>query len=233
MKKKIKSLLILIALALPMTAQEQKLFTLEDLNFGGTNYHNMQPENMWLTWWGDQLVQTDVEECNLIDTKTGKKKLLFTLDDINRWAESDDSVRYVRHLTNATFPYPDKPLVAVGNRKAYILVDFKAKKMVWQDSISGQTANDWNPVSRATAYVKNFQLYVADGEGHEHQLTTDGSREIVYGQSVHRDEFGITKGTFWSPDGLRLAFSRMDQSMVADYPQVDVFPREATYEPDK
>ena len=73
MKKKIKSLLILIALALPMTAQEQKLFTLEDLNFGGTNYHNMQPENMWLTWWGDQLVQTDVEECNLIDTKTGKK----------------------------------------------------------------------------------------------------------------------------------------------------------------
>ncbi len=233
MKKKIKSLLILIALALPMTAQEQKLFTLEDLNFGGTNYHNMQPENMWLTWWGDQLVQTDVEECNLIDTKTGKKKLLFTLDDINRWAESDDSVRYVRHLTNATFPYPDKPLVAVGNRKAYILVDFKAKKMVWQDSISGQTANDWNPVSRATAYVKNFQLYVADGEGHEHQLTTDGSREIVYGQSVHRDEFGITKGTFWSPDGLRLAFYRMDQSMVADYPQVDVFPREATYEPDK
>lgn len=32
---------------------------------------------------------------------------------------------------------------------------------------------------------------------------------------------------------MRLAFYRMDQSMVADYPQVDIFPREATYEPDK
>ena len=231
---KIKTLITLLALiSLPIMAQE-KLFTLEDLNFGGTNYHNMQPKNMWLTWWGDQLVQTDVEECHLIDTKTGKKKLLFTLDDINKWAESDEEAnRYVRHLMNASFPYPDKPLVAVGNKKAFILVDFKAKKVAWQDSISGQTANDWNSVSRATAYVEDCQLYVVDGQGKKRQLTTDGSREIVYGQSVHRNEFGIEKGTFWSPDGQRLAFYRMDQSMVTDYPQVDIFPRSAAYEPDK
>ena len=215
-----------------MAAQE-KLFTLEDLNFGGTNYHAMQPKNMWLTWWGDKLVQTDVEECHLIDVKTGKKTLLFTLDDVNKWADSDDSTRYVRHLMNATFPYPDKPLVAVGNRMAFILVDFKKKQIVWQDSIFREGTEDWCPQSRATAYLKNNQLYVSDGEGHEHQLTTDGSREIVYGQSVYRDEFGITKGTFWSPDGQRLAFYRMDQSMVTDYPQVDVFPRTATYAPDK
>ena len=216
---------------LPMTAQD-KLFTLEDLNFGGTNYANMQPKNMWLTWWGDQLIQTDVEECYTIDAKTGKKTKLFTLDDINKWAESDD-VKYVRHLMNATFPYPDKPLVQVGNRKAVILVDFEQKRIVWQDSLAGQTANDWNTVSRATAYVENNQLFVVDADEHKHKLTTDGSREIVYGQSVHRNEFGINKGTFWSPDGKRLAFYRMDQSMVTDYPQVDIFPRSATYEPDK
>ncbi len=231
---KIKTLITLLALiSLPIMAQE-KLFTLEDLNFGGTNYHNMQPKNMWFTWWGDQLVQTDVEECHLVDTKTGKKTLLFTLDDINKWAESDEEAnRYVRHLMNASFPYPDKPLVAVGNKKAFILVDFKAKKAVWQDSISGQTANDWNSVSRATAYVEENQLCVVDGQGKKRQLTTDGSREIVYGQSVHRNEFGIEKGTFWSPDGQRLAFYRMDQSMVTDYPQVNIFPRSAAYEPDK
>ena len=112
-------------------------------------------------------------------------------------------------------------------------MDFEAKKIIWQDSISGQTANEWNPQSRATAYVENHQLFVTDADGKKHQLSTDGSREIVYGQSVHRDEFGIHKGTFWSPDGNKLAFYRMDQSMVADYPQVDIFPREATYEPDK
>ena len=216
-----------------MKAQD-KLFTLEDLNFGGTNYRNMQPENMWLTWWGDQLVQTDVEECHLIDVKTGKKTLLFTLDEVNRWADSDEEEnRYVRHLMNATFPYPDQPLVALGNKKSFLLLDFKKRQIVWQDSISGQEANDWNTVSRATAYVEDNQLFVVDGEGHQQQLTSDGSRDVVYGSAVHRNEFGITKGTFWSPDGQRLAFYRMDQSMVADYPQVNIYPREATYEPDK
>ena len=231
---KIKHLLILACLTLSLPMAAQKLFTLEDLNFGGTNYRNLQPENMFLTWWGDQLVETDVEECKLIDVKTGKKKKLFTLDDINKWAKSDEEAnRYVRHLMNATFPYPDQPLVAVGNKKSFLLLNFMTHEIVWQDSISGQEANDWNKVSKATAYVENHQLFVVDSEGKKHQLSTDGSREIVYGQSVHRNEFGIDKGTFWSPDGQRLAFYRMDQSMVADYPQVDIFPREATYEPDK
>ncbi len=231
--KHLLALALSAMLTLPMTAQD-KLFTLEDLNYGGANFHNFRPKNLQLTWWGDRLVRTDVEECYTIDVKTGKKKLLFTLEQINEWADSnEDENRYVRHLQNVTFPYPGKPLVTVGNKKAFMLLDFKAHKVVWQDSISGQTANDWSKESRATAWVENNQLYVSDGEGRKHQLTTDGSREIVYGQSVHRDEFGITKGTFWSPDGQRLAFYRMDQSMVTDYPQVDVFPRTATYEPDK
>ena len=230
-KMKIKYLFILLVLSLPMAAQD-RLFTLEDLNYGGTNYRNLQAQNLWLTWWGDQLIQTDVEECYTIDAKTGKKTTLFTLEQINEWADSDVT-RYVRHLMNATFPYPDAPIVALGNRKAYILIDFKDKKVVWQDSISGQEANDWNPRSRATAFVENHQLFVVDGQGNKRQLTTDGSREIVYGQSVHRNEFGIEKGTFWSPDGQHLAFYRMDQSMVADYPQVDIDPRIAADVPDK
>jgi dipeptidyl-peptidase-4 len=229
--KKVLAAMALLTISTNMIAQD-KLFTLEDLNFGGTNYANLRPQNMWLTWWGEKLIQTDVEECFTIDAKTGKKNLLFSLDDINKWAGSDD-VKYVRHLMNATFPYPDRPIVAVGNRKAFILVDFEAKKIVWQDSISGQEANDWNSVSRATAFIEDHQLFVVDGQGKKHQLSTDGSREIVYGQPVHRNEFGIDKGTFWSPDGQRLAFYRMDQSMVTDYPQVDIFPREASYEPDK
>jgi hypothetical protein len=176
---KIKYLLGIVALiiSVSMSAQD-KLFTLEDLNFGGKNYANLRPQNMWLTWWGEKLIQTDVEECYTIDTRTGKKSLLFTLEDINKMAGSNDE-SYVRHLMNARFPYPDKPIVALGNRKAFILLDFETKNIVWQDSISGQEANDWNSVSRATAYVEDNQLYVVDGEGKKHQLSADGSRDIV------------------------------------------------------
>ncbi len=210
----------------------QKLFTLEDLNFGGTNFHNLRPKNLFLTWWGDQLVRTDVEECKLIDSKTGKETLLFTLDDVNKWAGNDDN-HYVRHLMNATFPYPNETLVLLGFKKSMILLDFEKKQIVWQDSISQQTCNEWNSASKATVYKEDNQLFVVDAQGNKQQLTTDGSREIVYGEAVHRNEFGIEKGTFWSPDGQRLAFYRMDQSMVTDYPQVNIFPRTAAYEPDK
>ena len=220
------------ALIMAMNTPAQKLFTLEDLNFGGHNYHSFRPKNMFLSWWGDRLVQNDVEQCSLVDVKTGKKTVLFTLDDINQWAQSDDTYR-VRHLLGASFPYPDEPLVMVGNRKSVLLIDFKKKQTVWQDSVSGQTANDFCPASRATAWVSDDQLFVADGSGIKHQLTTDGSHDIVYGQAVHRNEFGIDKGTFWSPDGQRLAFYRMDQSMVTDYPQVNTDARSAELEPDK
>ena len=233
---KIKSLLLLFILSLPMMAQE-KLFTLEELNFGGNKYHTLLPENKWYAWWGDELIRTDVEACYQVDKTTGKEKMLFTLDEVNKWLGNNDLYQ-VRALYSATFPYPDEPLVALGNQKSFLLLNFKTHQTVWQDSISGQrsmvnAANDWCPISKATAYVDDNQLFVVDGQGKKHQLTTDGSREIVYGQSVHRNEFGIDKGTFWSPDGQRLAFYRMDQSMVTDYPQVNIFPREATYEPDK
>ena len=226
----VASILLLMAMTLPMSAQ--KFFTLEDLNFGGTNYHNLRPKNMFLTWWGDQLVRTDVEDCKLIDAKTGKEKLLFTLDDVNKWAGSDDN-HYVRHLMNATFPYPNESLVLLGFRKSMILLDFEKKQIVWQDSISQQNCNEWNAASKATVYKADNQLFVVDAKGDKEQLTKDGSRDIVYGEAVHRNEFGIEKGTFWSPNGQRLAFYRMDQSMVTDYPQVNIFPRTAEMEPDK
>ena len=235
MMMKIEYLLILAFLTASFTMKAQdKLFTLEDLNFGGNNYRNLQPENKWYAWWGDELIRTDVEECYLVDKKTGKEKLFFTLDEVNKWADSDEEAnRYVRTLHSASFPYPNQPLVALGNKKSFLLLNFKTHEIVWQDSISGQTANDWCAASKATVYLEDHQLFVVDAEGNKRQLSTDGSRNVVYGSAVHRNEFGINKGTFWSPNGQRLAFYRMDQSMVADYPQVDIFPREATYEPDK
>ncbi|GAA4339130.1 S9 family peptidase [Flaviaesturariibacter amylovorans] len=71
-----------------------------------------------------------------------------------------------------------------------------------------------------TAYVDGHNLYVSDGRTAK-AITADGSANIVYGSAVHRNEFGISKGTFWSPDGKQLAFYRMDQSMVRDYPIID------------
>ena len=213
----------------PISAQELKQFTLEDLNFGGVNYRKFIPERLYTTWWGDQLMYQDVEESGLIDMKTGKKRALFTLDDINGKTDGEK----VRTLQRVSFPYPDKTLALVQSKTTRMLFDWSKCEVVWKQTCEGETETHWNKTSRTSAYVKDNQLWITNAEGKTKQLTTDGSREIVYGQAVHRNEFGIEEGIFWAPDGNRFAFYRMDQSMVTDYPQVNTFERVATYEPDK
>ena len=218
-----------IATAAPLQAQDLKQFSLEDLNFGGTNYRNMVPKNIYLTWWGDQLMYQDAEDCGKVDMKTGKKTPIVKLDDVNKSLGS----KQIISAMNAKFPYADKTQVLLKSSKKRILYDWKQRKSVWEQNCEGETCSDWNATSKAVAFVKGNQLCITTADGKTLQLTTDGSREIVYGQAVHRNEFGIMKGTFWNDNGDKLAFYRMDQSMVADYPQVNTFEREATYEPDK
>lgn len=70
------------------------------------------------------------------------------------------------------------------------------------------------------AFTDSFNLYVAKN-GVVTKVSNDGSEDIVYGKAVHQQEFGITKGTFWDHSGKNLAFYRMDQSMVPNYPIID------------
>lgn len=76
--------------------------------------------------------------------------------------------------------------------------------------------------------IKN-NLFIYDGKNNL-IVTNDQDENIVNGKSVHREEFGIVKGTFWSPNGTSLAFYRMDQTMVTDYPIIDWTSRPAKNE---
>jgi dipeptidyl-peptidase-4 len=91
----------------------------------------------------------------------------------------------------------------------------------------GLTRENWFPAGAEsvdiqdktffTAYTMGNDLWVNMG-GKELGVGKSEGDGIVYGKSVHREEFGIFKGTFWSPSGRHLAFYRMDESMVTKYP---------------
>ena len=89
------------------------------------------------------------------------------------------------------------------------------------------------PKGYPQVFIRDHNIFYQTSVGSEPvQITTDGNRQLTYGESVHRNEFGIEGGLFLSPDKQAVAFYRMDQSMVTDYPQVNTFNRVATYEPD-
>ena len=108
--------------------------------------------------------------------------------------------------------------------------DFKtgSVKMLTDKKISAKENLDISSSGNA-AYLENDNLYIQKN-GNAIQVTKDGSKDIVYASSVHQQEFGIIKGTFWSNSGNSLAFYRMDQSMVSDYPIIDWAVRPAKVE---
>jgi dipeptidyl-peptidase-4 len=108
-------------------------------------------------------------------------------------------------------------------KKGEMLYDLSKKTIVKSErKINDETLENLDSFKDAEifAYVANNNVYVG-ANGKSYQVTTDGSYEIVNGKSVHRDEFGIHKGTYWSPNGNALAYYRMDQTDVTDYPIID------------
>ena len=93
---------------------------------------------------------------------------------------------------------------------------------------------------------KQYKTLISKKKDNGHEVTLEGNLSvdgilvergdgynIVLGESVHRNEFGISGGLFWSPKSSRLAFYRMDQSMVKDYPIVNTKARESETKPIK
>ncbi|MBL7889001.1 MAG: DPP IV N-terminal domain-containing protein [Bacteroidia bacterium] len=114
----------------------------------------------------------------------------------------------------------DKKLISVD------ITTKKAKVEASRDLGEEATNKDVAEKTNFVAFTVKNNLFVFDGK-EKLIVTNDADENIVNGQTVHRDEFGIHKGTYWSPKGNLLAFYRMDQTMVTDYPVIDWAPRPA------
>ena len=232
MKRILNLLSIILMTTSVMMAQDKKSFTLEDLMPGGNNYFNLQPKNIQgLRWWGDLMLKGEIDELKAFNPANGKEETLTTLEEVNGLLAAKELGK-MHHFYSISMPYGQKWLL-LNTRKHRALMDLDTQEIVWSQAIPAKAANqDWNPTSRALAYTIGNNLYVTTADGQELQVT-DEPDGVLCGQSVHRNEFGINGGIFWSPKGDRLAFYRMDQTMVTDYPQVNTSTRIATLEPDK
>ena len=229
MKRVVNLIAILIMITSSVLAQEKKSFTLEDLMPGGNNYYSLQVENLHgLAWWGDICIKPEMEEVKAIDPKNGKEKVLFTLKQMNEALEAA-GIKPVYALYALSYPWGDKTEVQLPQAQQYAVYNWKTHTVTTRNDFPKKAFGnvDLQPVSGNMAYTIANNVYVNGVQ------VTDEPEGVLCGQSVHRNEFGIGKGTFWNPQGTLLAFYRMDQSMVTDYPQVNTSTRIATLEPDK
>ena len=199
-------------------AQDLKKPTLEDLIPGGETYRFA--ENLYgLQWWGDTCIKPGIDSLFAVNPKTGKETLLLTREKINQALEQE-KLGKLNHLHQVTLPWAEKTQLLISLPRNYVVYDWKADKIISKQALPEKAANkDYNITSGNVAYTQNNNLYV-----NSHAVTNE-PEGIVCGQSVHRNEFGISKGTYWSPKGDLLAFYRMDESMVTQYPLVDITAR--------
>lgn len=236
--KKLFFLLVAINICLSTTiAQEKKMLTPEDAAY--LNYE-VYPRGMNVKWLAntDKYIFSDKENPNnlMIQEVNGKNANVFlTLDQVNSYLNQAglDSVRRIPNLSwidnNKAYYYSmDKK----NNMINLNLLDIKSKSISKITSMPTEAENMTVALpTLKVAYTIDNNLYVADGEN-QIQITYN-PENVVAGQSVHRNEFAIDGGIFWSEDGMKLAFYNMDESMVTDYPLVDITERVATSKPIK
>jgi len=226
MKKPIITLIILTFVFLSISAQD-KLLTLQDAIYMNRDiYPASIPQLQWIGD-SDQYAFAKENAIYKVTAKRGTETLLFDLDMLNTGmlAGGDDSLM---RLPRINLYKDDAGYFKSGN--TYYEYNFRIHELRKITQVPDTARNiEFNrPSSNVAFTIKNNLFYTKDGE--VKQITFEVDPGIVCGQTVHRNEFGINGGIFWSPNGSKLAFYRKDETMVTDYPLVDITKRIGTVE---
>lgn len=230
-----KSLFTVIAMMLILTsfAQEKKFFTPEDASY---NNYSVYAKNKSYKWLGNTNKYVFTEDNELKYQSPGEKSMhtLLTLDQINSIAKGNDEGEFKR-IPNITWNDESTGYFYKrnddGSTTLYKLsLSVKKMKPITKIPAGAENITLSEPTMRV-AYTIGNDPYIADGD--KQIRLTENPEHVIAGQSVHRNEFAINGGIFWSPDGSKLAYYVMDESMVTDYPLVDITTRIAEAKPIK
>ena len=216
---------VTFAIALMMTftlsaqESERKLLTIEDVVLN----RELSPKTFPVQWVGQSDSYSTVEGDNLVatDARNNKKRTIITLEELNKLL-STDFKRF------PAYAWEDDNSLIVNAHSQRNVIDLKLKKVAAAYKIPvGANLTRQSGKGGIYAYTKDNNLYCYDGE-REHQITNFEDKNIVCGQSVSRNEFGISGGIFFSPDAKKIAFYQKDESRVTDFPLLDINTRTGT-----
>jgi len=226
MKRFIVFVVLMIAFSSLMIGQESKIdLTLEDAMLKA--YSDYYPDYIsGLKWRGDtdKLVKRadDSKSILISDVASTTWDTLIKLTEINE-AFGLENKRMPR------FVWQDDNTVRFKNGKdcfKYNIVDKNGEKLT-RFPIEGSNEDICKKTGNI-AYTIDNNLYLKSANGDCRSIASFNDKNIVAGQSIARNEFGIAGGTFWSTEGNYLAFYQKDETDVTDYPLVDITSRVAS-----
>ncbi|SNR30298.1 dipeptidyl-peptidase-4 [Lutibacter agarilyticus] len=212
--KKIISLLFICTFFLGYA--QQKELSIEDAVLG--YYKGLYPSSLTNLHWvknTNTYVHQKDNELIFTDAKTNKVTSKLTLDQLKNTYSTLKRFPRIMEISSETLVF------RTGNQiETY---NYKTNEKVRLVSFDQHAKNtEYNNQAKAIAYTLDNNLYIGTSTNPRIEVTKHKDKNIVSGQAIHRSEFGIVKGTFWSPEGNYLAFYQKDESNVTDYPLVDI-----------
>ena len=210
-----------------LLSAQQVFFNLSDLFTNGNLYPQRLNQWQWLPQSSDFIYVRDNAVMKR-SASSAKEETLVSLEDVNTALKAAGKDGFRRFPSMSHWVSPTQVYLRV--KEGYALYDLSQGKILHTLSTSISDATnllvDWEHAR--FSYTIGDNLFVSKAGGQPVRVDKDGAKEVRYGHVPHRNEFGINQGAFWSPEGNYLAFYRMDESMVTDYPLVDAQGRIAT-----
>jgi dipeptidyl-peptidase-4 len=217
--------------AFTQAGEDTRPLTLESI-FASAEFKNRTLQNIQWDEDGSNFTFTeknphtellDIHEYNIA---TGDTRLLVSGDDIKYEGKPVRMSRY-QWTPDRDFLLITGPVTLTWDNfnEASNYVYVVASKKLWR--LAADSADLRNvflsPDGQRVAYVLENNLYVVDlKSGSTRAVTTDGSPDIFNGIFDYGStEFGSNDAWFWSPDGKKIAFWRLDVTDVRVFYIID------------
>lgn len=213
------SFVFFFLISVPLLAQAQKkALTIEDAVLGSRSHLALQTWSP-VCWISDNQIlyaekKTDPGTLRLFDAGSKTSSVIISLAQLNKVVNNGkDSLASLQSLKSFEEGTAD---FFWGGYRYRINTQSKTCEKLPGDPLPDHAENR-DDSFWGEAYTEGNNLLIRY-KGKLIKLSDEKNPDIKFGQSVHRNEFGINKGTFWSPSGKSIAYYRMDEQRVKDYP---------------
>ena len=200
-----------------LSAQSSLLSIQDAVLKGRSSLAPKRLQNLQFSTKGTYFCYTESQSLLVFNAQKSQLKTKINLAHCNRFLKQLHADTLLQFNFNG---WANDSSILVKTPAAQFEIGFNSARIHTIPEIPEHEALEIADNGAAYAYVKDHNI-VVNAKGTQTTITTDGSYTIENGISVHRDEFGIHKGLFFSPQGNLLAYYRMDQSDVTDYPIID------------
>ena len=195
---------------------DARLLTMEEAVLG----YELYPETEKTVWrpGSSELTRYEDGVLHVLNPLAGLNREILPAEKIRELAgEGAGFVQWLGHDT-AVFQ----------SDGTYFLIDTGTAELKGKIRLPEKAGNlVFNPAS-FHPYTLGNGLYFCDNYGNSYPVAVPESKDIIYGQYVSRNEFGITGGIFLSPSEKKVAFYRKDESAVGTFPLLDINTRTGT-----